>query len=87
MRNQTLTEYEERADKYILGKFASMEDTQEKDHVNDIIGKINSEFTKVLDSIAVESNSSYISSIWNSIHIVNFLLTLYALSTGGHSKS
>ncbi len=74
-----MTEYEETADEYVLGKLAELVDAQEMDKLNDSAGKINSEFTKVLDGIAAEAKNSRISSIWNSNHVVNFLLTLYAL--------
>ncbi len=78
-----LVEYDETPDEYILGKLAKLVDAREKDEARNTVDRSDSNFNTVLDGIAAESrSSSRLSNIWNSIHIVNFLLNLYSL--GNH---
>lgn len=79
-RNQTLVEYEETPDEYLLGKLAELADARAKDIRQRTTGRPNSEFTTVLDGITAESKTNpRLSCIWNSIHVVNMLLDLYSL--------
>lgn len=57
-----------------------MVDAREKDEARNTVDRLDSNFNMVLDGIAAESRSSgRLTNIWNSIHIVNFLLDLYSL--------